>query len=259
MAPTNERHKEDPIPLYAKTGWVLAWGTMLVVAAMMLRNCAASVYYGLRTNKSQVESAYQTGRKDGEDGQGPKFSADLTANPVLHKSYTKGYRDGLDHRQSHPASPPAPPDKTSPTPATPPSSPPPAATYADFSDFDLSGPDQAVISFVQLFNGIMPVSPPADLTKICAKSAAESYQTKCVQLLQGRVNLLKKIAIKLKGAQFAYQPLVKLSLNDGQGQFQAVWKETFTFFDQTTQVNDQKMVVDLQRIGKEWRVTGVRE
>ncbi len=91
---TEETRRRGGIPLYTRVGWVVAWVVMAVIVAMILRNCVASVYYGTRTSRQEVSRYYDLGRGDGLSG-GPARGADLD-NPVLRKSYNKGYRDGLD-------------------------------------------------------------------------------------------------------------------------------------------------------------------
>jgi hypothetical protein len=85
---------EKSVPFYTKAGWVAAWLVMLIIMAMILRNCATSVIYGSKTEKAAVEYSYTQGQKDGQAGQQAE-SQDLR-NPVLRKAYNKGYRDGLD-------------------------------------------------------------------------------------------------------------------------------------------------------------------
>ncbi len=91
---TGEKRRRSGIPLYARVGWVAAWGMMAIIVVMLLRNCAASVYYGTRTSGEEVKRYYELGRGDGLGG-GRARGLDLD-NPVLRKSYNKGYRDGLD-------------------------------------------------------------------------------------------------------------------------------------------------------------------
>lgn len=129
----------------------------------------------------------------------------------------------------------------------------PAVTYADFSRFDLSTPQKATVSFVELYNGIMPVTPLTDIQNICSKSAAESYQADCIKLLDSRLQFLKGIARNLQDAHFSYQPLAQA--NEKATQFKAIWKEKFTFFDGTTQSNDKRMTITLQQSKGEWRIT----
>lgn len=92
------------IPLYTKIGWVIAWLLMLGFAAMILRNCATSVIYGLKTDKQTVDSYYQAGFSDGSSGQGENLRGEAQENSVLRKAYVKGYRDGVD-KERKPANP----------------------------------------------------------------------------------------------------------------------------------------------------------
>ena len=85
-----------PVPLYAKIGWVVAWLLMVLIAAMILRNCATSLIYGSKTAQQEVDAQYQFGLKDGSSGTGPNLSGEGGSNPVLRKAYNKGYRDGID-------------------------------------------------------------------------------------------------------------------------------------------------------------------
>ena len=89
-------NKEKSVPFYTKVGWVAAWIVMLVIAAMILRNCATAVIYGSRTEKEAVEYYYTQGEKVGKAGlETPTQDLDME-NPVLRKAYNKGFREGLD-------------------------------------------------------------------------------------------------------------------------------------------------------------------
>lgn len=88
--------KKTEIPLYTKIGWGLAWVFMLGFGAMILRNCATSVIYGLKTDKQTVDSYYQAGVNDGSSGQGENLRGEAEENSILRKAYVKGYRDGVD-------------------------------------------------------------------------------------------------------------------------------------------------------------------
>jgi len=91
----NEDNKKS-IPLYTKAGWVVAWLVMLAIAAMIMRNCAGAIFYGSKTEKEAVEYSYAQGKKAGQTGL-KEMPPDLDLdNPVLRKSYNKGYREGLD-------------------------------------------------------------------------------------------------------------------------------------------------------------------
>ncbi len=87
------------VPLYAKIGLGVTWLLMLSLAAMILRNCATSVIYGLQTDRQTADSYYQEGVHDGSLGQGQNLRGQAEENSVLRKAYIKGYRDGIDRGQ----------------------------------------------------------------------------------------------------------------------------------------------------------------
>lgn len=130
-----------------------------------------------------------------------------------------------------------------------------AISYNDFSDLDLSTPKKSVISFVNLYNGVMPVSPITDLQEICIKVAQPAYQEKCVVLFGERLSYLKAISKPLKGVYCVPQSLKKDS--DSPVKFTATWKEQITFTDMTTQLTSMTMSVFLEKSDKDWRVIKV--
>lgn len=131
------------------------------------------------------------------------------------------------------------------------------ASYNDFSNFNLSTPQHAVISFVELYNGIIPASKTNDLREICTKSATTSYQKDCLALLENRLHYLKSIAVTLKGAYFSYQPPSQLNANPMQ--LKASWREKLSFFDGSTKLNNKSMVLSLQKSDNDWKVNFVSE
>lgn len=84
------------VPLYAKIGWVVAWIVMLGLAMMILRNCATSVIYGVKTDQQTINNYYQAGIRDGSSGQEQNLQGQAEKNSVLRKAYTTGYREGID-------------------------------------------------------------------------------------------------------------------------------------------------------------------
>lgn len=88
--------KTKEIPLYTKVGWVVAWVIMLVILAMIMRNCAWSVIYGRITDQQTVGRYHDRGLADGRAGTPARMSEPVFENPVLRKAYNKGYREGLD-------------------------------------------------------------------------------------------------------------------------------------------------------------------
>lgn len=97
MAVESEK-KTKPIPSYSKVGWVVVWIVMVFLVAMISRNCVLSVKYGRQTEMGLVDSTYQAGLEDGKVDKEFSLPADVTANPVLRKAYTRGYREGINNR-----------------------------------------------------------------------------------------------------------------------------------------------------------------
>lgn len=99
MKQQGEEGGKASVPLYAKVGWGVAWLVMLGLTAMILRNCATSVFYGLQTDAPRVEQVYQEGMSDGRLGHG-QAQRGQEENSVLRKAYIKGYRTGVDQGRS---------------------------------------------------------------------------------------------------------------------------------------------------------------
>lgn len=153
----------------------------------------------------------------------------------------------------------------------PPPSPPPTATssqqpksnseppfregpisYADFSNFNLSTPKKAVVTFVQLFNGIVPASPSTDFQEICQRTFSKSSYNSCITLLENRSRYLKSIARNLKGARFKYQSLTQAS--EKPTTVTTSWREILFFFDGTMKEINQDMTISLEQSDKDWKV-----
>lgn len=98
MVVTESERKAKPIPFYTKAGGVAAGILMVIILSMMLRNCAGAVKYGSQTGEVAVDSSYQQGIKDGQRDREFSIPDEGRGNPVLHKAYNKGYREGLDAR-----------------------------------------------------------------------------------------------------------------------------------------------------------------
>ncbi len=88
--------KEKIVTVPTKAVWIAAWVVMLVFVGLIFRNCVTSVVYGSKTEDAEVAYYYSQGEKIGEAGL-PARTTDLDlGNPVLRKSFSKGYREGLD-------------------------------------------------------------------------------------------------------------------------------------------------------------------
>lgn len=88
--------KATPVPFYAKVGWITCWLLMLVLITMIFRNCVGSIKYGSATSSSEIEYYYQQGYSDAvQTGISRSAEMDKLNNPLLKKSYVKGFREGL--------------------------------------------------------------------------------------------------------------------------------------------------------------------
>jgi hypothetical protein len=72
---------------------------MATLIAMILKNCVSSVKYGSQTEQGAVDAYYQLGIEDSKLGKEFSIPADVMDNPVLRKSYNKGYREAMDEKK----------------------------------------------------------------------------------------------------------------------------------------------------------------
>jgi len=91
--------RSQPVPFYTKVGWIAAWIVMVILSAMILKNCVSSVKYGSQTEQQTVDTYYQLGMKDATLGNEFYLPADVMSNPVLRKAYNKGYREAMDKQR----------------------------------------------------------------------------------------------------------------------------------------------------------------
>ena len=89
------------IPRYTKIGIRITALLMLLMIIMMTKNCVDSLQYSSSTDNKTIEYYYRIGYAEGvRNTQGKKdlWEPDLH-NPLLKKSYHKGFRDGWDAAQ----------------------------------------------------------------------------------------------------------------------------------------------------------------
>ncbi len=88
------------IPRYTKIGIRITAFLMLLLIIMMTKNCVDSFQYG-RTDNKTIEYYYRIGYAEGvRNAQGKKDLGEPDLhNPLLTKSYHKGFRDGWDAAQ----------------------------------------------------------------------------------------------------------------------------------------------------------------
>ena len=86
------------VPLYAKVGWIVTWGIMIVLVIMLSKNLIGSIVFGPITEKKDMTIFYDLGVSDALSGKPGKEVRGNEKNPLLKKSYTKGYQEGLDRK-----------------------------------------------------------------------------------------------------------------------------------------------------------------
>ena len=95
--------KEKPeIPSHTKWGIRISAIILLLITAMIIKNCVGSVMYGVSTEQEQQKQYYDLGYSHGmEKAKGMEQAAEpVTENLLLKKLYRKGYRDGWDSVRS---------------------------------------------------------------------------------------------------------------------------------------------------------------
>ena len=71
---------------------------MLILLIMVGRNFIGSIVFGTSTEKKEITSYYKAGYSDALSGK-KIGQVDLEReNPLLVKSYNKGFREGLDEK-----------------------------------------------------------------------------------------------------------------------------------------------------------------
>ena len=95
--------QEQPeIPAHTKWGIRISTVIILLISAMIIKNCVGSIMYAVSTEKEQQNLYYELGSTHGmQKAQGMTKPAEPeTENLLLKKRYRKGYRDGWDSVQT---------------------------------------------------------------------------------------------------------------------------------------------------------------
>lgn len=95
--------EEKPeIPLHTKWGIRITAVIIIVITAMIIKNCIGSFMYGVSTEEKQQSEYYELGYSHGANkAQGIESAPEPeTENLLLQKLYRKGYRDGWDSVKS---------------------------------------------------------------------------------------------------------------------------------------------------------------
>ncbi len=94
--------KTNPdIPTHTKIGIRVTVILIIILSVMILKNCVGSFFYGTRTGNKIQQQYYDQGYNDGSNkAQGMKVNEEpKTNNPLLRKTYRKGFRDGWDSQK----------------------------------------------------------------------------------------------------------------------------------------------------------------
>jgi hypothetical protein len=92
------KNRNLKVAFSAKVWWVITWIIMIILLTMVGKNFVGSIVFGTKTEKSEIVSYHDAGFSDAQSGE-KKTQAELkTENPLLLKSYNKGFREGLDAR-----------------------------------------------------------------------------------------------------------------------------------------------------------------
>lgn len=88
---------KQEIPTYTKIGIRITMVLVLLLSFMLIKNCARSIIYGTSTSQEEIQYYYDLGFKAGAAANtGPTTRKPTIDNPLLTKTYRKGYRNGRD-------------------------------------------------------------------------------------------------------------------------------------------------------------------
>lgn len=96
-----DKKETKELPLYTKWGIRISTVIILILTAMIIRNCLGSFMYGVTTEQELQKQYYELGYRHGQQkAKGLEKEAEpATENLLLRKLYRKGYRDGWDSIQ----------------------------------------------------------------------------------------------------------------------------------------------------------------
>jgi hypothetical protein len=92
------KQEKPEIPLHTKWGIRITAIIILILTALIIKNCLGSFMYGVATEQELQKQYYELGYSQGKrKAQGLERDAEPgTDNLLLRKLYHKGYRDGWD-------------------------------------------------------------------------------------------------------------------------------------------------------------------
>ncbi len=85
--------EKNEIPLYTKIGTQVTTLIIIILGFFLIKNCVGSFIYGPQTSQQQLAYFYRLGYETGISKNEKNRQID---NPLLLKTYRKGYRDGRD-------------------------------------------------------------------------------------------------------------------------------------------------------------------
>lgn len=91
--------EDNDIPLYTKIGARVTAVIIIILTVVILKNCVGSIIYGTNTDQKTVGHYYTLGYEDGAERARSKTNAATPPdidNPLLKKSYQRGFRAGWD-------------------------------------------------------------------------------------------------------------------------------------------------------------------
>ena len=93
-----KKQNTPEIPLHTKWGIRITAVIILLLTALIVKNCLGSFRYGVATEEKLQKQYYDLGYSHGrQKAQGLEKEAEPeTDNLLLRKLYRKGYRDGWD-------------------------------------------------------------------------------------------------------------------------------------------------------------------
>lgn len=96
--------KRSEVPLHTRIGIKVTTVVLVVLTAIILRNCAGAVHYGTVTDQEMIRQYYQLGYDSGARqaaaGVDPAQTEPALDNPLLKKAYGQGFRKGWDSMKS---------------------------------------------------------------------------------------------------------------------------------------------------------------
>lgn len=89
--------KENEIPLYTRIGSKVTIILLLILTAIILKNCIGAFIYGTITDREAITHYYELGYADGSrQAGGSAVEEPRLDNPLLKKAYRQGFRKGWD-------------------------------------------------------------------------------------------------------------------------------------------------------------------